>query len=164
LHPLAQRSAPSLAFNSALEDACARPTQPQEERRAAVQRQADIRSRSLHKTGHVSFREEEELLLTAYAWPTARLHDPAIMRLLADHAEIRKPLCSFRAPAREETPIAAAAMCPPLQTSPLLRALKRHVFPADLKRVLGEENLDAMGRGLTRLVPKRRLRPFGNWA
>jgi len=127
---------------------------PAEKRDAAVQRQADKFVAFWHKTGIVHFREEEEVLLPAYARYARLDQDPAIMRLLADHAEIRAAVQDFERRRAKKLPIEAAAMA---RLAKLLhdyvRFEENDVFPR-IERVLGEENLDAMGRGLTRLHSK----------
>ena len=127
---------------------------PAEKRDAAVQRQADKFVAFWHKTGIVHFREEEEVLLPAYARYARLDQDPAIMRLLADHAEIRAAVQDFERRRAKKLPIEAAAMA---RIAKLLhdhvRFEENDVFPR-IERMLGEENLDAMGRGLTRLHSK----------
>ena len=127
---------------------------PAEKRDAAVQRQADKFVAFWHKTGIVHFREEEEVLLPAYARYARLDQDAAIMRLLADHAEIRAAVQDFERRRAKKLPIEAAAMA---RLAKLLhdhvRFEENDVFPR-IERVLGEENLVAMGRGLTRLHSK----------
>ena len=76
------------------------------------------------------------------------------MRLLADHAEIRAAVQDFERRRAKKLPIEAAAMA---RIAKLLhdhvRFEENDVFPR-IERMLGEENLDAMGRGLTRLHSK----------
>jgi len=127
---------------------------PAEKRDAAVQRQADKFVAFWHKSGVVHFREEEEVLLPAYARYTRLDQDAGIMRLLADHAEIRAAVEDFERRRKKKLPIEAAAMA---HLAKLLhdhvRFEENDVFPR-IERVLGEENLVAMGRGLTRLHSK----------
>ena len=127
---------------------------PAEKRDAAVQRQADKFVAFWHKTGIVHFREEEEVLLPAYARYTRLDQDAGIMRLLAEHAEIRAAVEDFERRRKKKLPIEAAAMA---HLAKLLhdhvRFEENDVFPR-IERVLGEENLVAMGRGLTRLHSK----------
>ena len=76
------------------------------------------------------------------------------MRLLADHAEIRATVRDFEQHREEKVPIAVEAMA---HLAKLLhdhvRMEENEVFPR-IEKVLGEENLNAMGRGLTRLHSK----------
>src|SRR5271168_517553 len=64
LHPLSQHH--HFALIQALEMRRAAEAPP-EKRQATVERQAEKFVRFWHKTGHVHFREEEEVLLPAYA-------------------------------------------------------------------------------------------------
>jgi len=127
---------------------------PAEKRNAAVERQADKFIEFWHKTGNVHFREEEEVLLPAYARCTRLDQDAGIMRLLADHAEIRAAVKDFERRRAKMLAIEAEAMA---RLAKLLhdhvRFEENEVFPR-IERALGEENLNAMGRGLTRLHSK----------
>jgi hemerythrin-like domain-containing protein len=125
-----------------------------ERRNAAVERQADKFIAFWHKTGIIHFRDEEEVLLPAYARHTRLDQDAGIMRLLADHAEIRATVEDFEERRAEKIPIQVEAM---VRLAKLLhdhiRFEENEIFPR-IERVLGEENLNTMGRGLTRLHSK----------
>jgi hemerythrin-like domain-containing protein len=127
---------------------------PAEKRDAAVQRQAEKFIAFWHKTCIVHFREEEEVLLPAYARHTRLDQDAEVMRLLADHAEIRAAVQDVEQRRAKKLPIEAEAMA---RLAKLLhdhiRFEENDVFPR-IERALGEENLAAMGRGLTRLHHK----------
>jgi len=127
---------------------------PAEKRNAAVERQADKFVAFWHKTGIIHFREEEEVLLPAYARHTRLDQDAGIMRLLADHAEIRAAVQDFERRRAMKLPIEPEAMA---RLAKLLhdhvRFEESDVFPR-IERVLGEKNLDAVGRELTRLHSK----------
>jgi hemerythrin-like domain-containing protein len=151
LHPLSQHH--HFALIQALEMRRAAEA-PAEKRAAAVERQAEKFVRFWHKTGQVHFREEEEVLLPAYARHTRLDRDADVMRILADHAEIRAAVGDFEKRLAEKTPIEAEEM------GRLGRLLHDHVrleenevFPR-IEKMLGEEQLNAMGRGLTRLHSK----------
>jgi hemerythrin-like domain-containing protein len=151
LHPLSQHH--HFALIQALEMRRAAEA-PAEKRAAAVERQAEKFVRFWHKTGQVHFREEEEVLLPAYARHTRVDRDADVMRILADHAEIRAAVGDFEMRLAEKTPIEAEEM------GRLGRLLHDHVrleenevFPR-IEKMLGEEQLNAMGRGLTRLHSK----------
>ena len=127
---------------------------PADKRNAMVERQADKFVAFWHKTGVVHFREEEEVLLPAYARHTRLDQDAGIMRLLADHAEIRAAVQDFERQRAKKLPIEAEAM------ARLAKLLHEHVrfeendvFPR-IERALGDKNLDTMGRSLTRLHSK----------
>ena len=127
---------------------------PVEKRAAAVERQAEKFVAFWHKTGIVHFREEEEVLLPAYARHTRLDRDAGVMRLLADHAEIRAAVQDFEQRRAKKLPIESEAMA---RLAKLLhdhvRFEENEVFPR-IERALGEESLDAMGRALTRLHSK----------
>ena len=151
LHPLSQHHHFALIQALGMRRAAEAPA---EKRDSAVQRQADKFVAFWHKSGVVHFREEEEILLPAYARYTRLDQDAGIMRLLADHAEIRAAVEDFERRRKKKLPIEADAMA---HLAKLLhdhvRFEENDVFPR-IERVLGEENLVAMGRGLTRLHSK----------
>jgi hemerythrin-like domain-containing protein len=125
-----------------------------EKRAAAVERQAEKFVRFWHKSGQVHFREEEEVLLPAYAQHTRLDCDAEVMRLLADHAEIRAAAHEF------EKCVAAKTAIEPKEMARVAKLLHDHVrleenevFPR-IEKVLGEARLNDMGRGLTRLHSK----------
>jgi hypothetical protein len=102
LHPLSQHH--HFALIQALEMRRAAEA-PAEKRAAAVERQAEKFVRFWHKTGQVHFREEEEVLLPAYARHTRLDRDADVMRILADHAEIRAAVGDFEMRLAEKTPL-----------------------------------------------------------
>ena len=124
---------------------------PAEKRAAAVVRQAEKFVRFWHKSGQVHFREEEEVLLPAYARHVRLDTDTEVMRVLADHAEIRAAVKDFEERLAAKTAIEAEEVG---RLGKLLhdhvRLEENEVFPR-IEKVLGEENLNTMGRGLTRL-------------
>ena len=127
---------------------------PAEKRAAAVERQAEKFVRFWHKSGQVHFREEEEVLLPAYARHARLDQDTEIMRILADHAEIRGAVRDFEQRLAAKIPIDAEEMG---RLGKLLhdhvRLEENEVFPR-IEKTLGEEGLNEMGRGLTRLHSK----------
>ena len=130
---------------------------PKEKRAAAAQRQAEKFVKFWHKTGHVHFREEEEVLLPAYARHTRLDQDVEVMRLFADHAEIRAAVQDF------ERRLADNISVEPEEVARVGKLLLDHVrleenivFPR-IEKILGEKNLDSMGRGLTRLHSKHEV-------
>jgi hemerythrin-like domain-containing protein len=151
LHPLSQHH--HFALIQALEMRRAAEA-PAEKRAAAVQRQAEKFVRFWHKSGQVHFREEEEVLLPAYARHTRLDKDAEVMRILADHAEIRAAVRDFEQRLAAKNPIHAEEIA---RLGKLLhdhvRMEENEVFPR-IEKTLGEEQLNAMGRGLTRLHSK----------
>jgi hemerythrin-like domain-containing protein len=152
LHPLSQHH--HFALIQALEMRRAAEA-PAEKRAAAVQHQAEKFVRFWHKSGHVHFREEEEVLLPAYARHIRLEKDAEVMRVLADHAEIRAAVVDFEKLLAAKTSIDAEEM---RRVGKLLhdhvRLEENEVFPR-IEKVLGEEQLNLMGQGLTRLHSKK---------
>jgi hemerythrin-like domain-containing protein len=151
LHPLSQHH--HFALIQALEMRRAAEA-PAEKRAAAVARSAEKFVRFWLKTGSVHFREEEEVLLPAYARHTQLDRDADVMRVLADHAEIRAAVRDFEKQLASKSPIE------PEELGRLGKLLHDHVrleenevFPR-IERVLGEEQLKTMGHRLTRLHRK----------
>jgi hemerythrin-like domain-containing protein len=151
LHPLSQHH--HFALIQALEMKRAAES-PAGKRAAAVERQAEKFVHFWRKTGQVHFREEEEVLLPAYARHTRLDHDADVMRMLADHAEIRATAQDF------EHRLAANIAVEPESMAHLAKLLHDHVrleenelFPR-IEKALDEDKLNAMGRRLTRLHSK----------
>jgi hemerythrin-like domain-containing protein len=151
LHPLSQHH--HFALIQALEMRRAAEA-PAERRAAAVARQAEKFVRFWNKTGRAHFREEEEVLLPAYARHTRLDKDADVMKILADHAEIRAFVLDLEARLAAKDPIQAEELA---RLGKLLhdhvRLEENEVFPR-IEKALGEEQLNAMGRGLTRLHSK----------
>jgi len=127
---------------------------PADERVAAVERQAEKFVRFWHKSGHIHFREEEEVLLPAYARHMRLDQDVEVMRILADHAEIRAAVRDFEERLAAKKPIETAELA---GLGKLLhdhvRLEENKVFPR-IEKMLGEVQLNVLGRGLTRLHSK----------
>jgi len=151
LHPLSQHH--HFALIQALQMRRAAEA-PAEKRAAAVARQAEKFVRFWHKTGQAHFREEEEVLLPAYARHTRIDKDADVVRLLADHAEIRAAVLDFEERLAAKQSIAAEELG---RVGKLLhdhvRLEENEVFPR-IEKALGEAKLNAMGQGLTRLHSK----------
>jgi hemerythrin-like domain-containing protein len=151
LHPLSQHH--HFALIQALEMRRAVEL-PVEKRAAAAARQAEKFVRFWHKSGHMHFREEEEVLLPAYARHMRLDRDAEVMRILADHAEIRAAVLDFEQRLEAKIPIEAEELA---RLGKLLhdhvRLEENEVFPR-IEKTLGEEQLNDMGRGLTRLHSK----------
>jgi hemerythrin-like domain-containing protein len=148
LHPLSQHHHFALIQALAMRRAAEAPA---ETRAAAAMRQAEKFVRFWHKSGHVHFREEEEVLLPAYARHLRLDRDAQVMRILADHAEIRGAVRDFEERLAAKTPIDAEEIG---RLGKLLhdhvRLEENEVFPR-IEKALGEKKLNEMGRGLTRL-------------
>jgi hemerythrin-like domain-containing protein len=151
LHPLSQHH--HFALIQALEMRRAAEMSA-EKRAAAIQRQAEKFVRFWHKSGQAHFREEEEVLLPAYARHVRLNEDAEVMRVLADHAEIRAAAQDFEQRLEAKIPIEAEEL---RRLGKILhdhvRLEENEVFPR-IEKALGEEQLKAMGQGLTRLHSK----------
>lgn len=151
LHPLSQHH--HFALIQALEMRRAAEA-PAEKRAAAVVRQAEKFVRFWHKSGHIHFREEEEVLLPAYARHARIDQDADVVRLLGDHAEIRAAVLDFEQRLASKDEIGADEIA---RIGKLLhdhvRLEENEVFPR-IEKILGEGRLNEMGRGLTRLHSK----------
>src|ERR1700758_4104209 len=104
LHPLSQHHHFALIQALGMRRASEAPA---EKRAAAVERQAEKFVRFWRKTGQVHFREEEEILLPAYARHTRIDRDAEIMRVLGDHAEIRAAVLDLEQRLAQKIPISA---------------------------------------------------------
>jgi len=151
LHPLSQHHHFALIQALGMRRAAEAPA---EKRVAAVERQAEKFFRFWRETGHVHFREEEEVLLPAYARHARLDQDAAVIRMLADHAEIRAAVLDLEERLAAKIPIEAEELG---RLGKLLhdhvRLEENEVFPR-IEKVLGEDGLNAMGRGLRRLHSK----------
>jgi hemerythrin-like domain-containing protein len=151
LHPLSQHHHFALIQALEMKRAAEGPT---EKRAAAVERQAEKFVHFWQKTGQVHFREEEEVLLPAYARHRRLDEDADVVRLLADHAEIRAAAQDFERHLAAKTAVSAEAMAHLAKVlHDHVRLEENEVFPR-IEKVLGEQGLKAMGRGLTRLHSK----------
>jgi hemerythrin-like domain-containing protein len=151
LHPLSQHHHFALIQALGMRRAA---EAPEEKREAAVERQAAKFVAFWQKTGHLHFREEEEILLPAYARHTRLDQDRDVIRMLADHAEIRAAVQDFeeRRGKKEAIPVKAAADLAKLLHDHV-RLEENVIFPR-IEKVLGEGGLQAMGAGLTHLHSK----------
>lgn len=126
---------------------------PATRRGAALHQVAEKFLRFWKRTGQQHFREEEEILLPAYARHACLDQDPAAMRLLADHAEIRAQIEQLETTLEAGQPIEEGV-------AKLARALHDHirfeeneVFPR-IESALDEAELQALRQRLTRLHGK----------
>jgi iron-sulfur cluster repair protein YtfE (RIC family) len=110
------------------------------------------------KTGREHFREEEEILLPAYARCVRLDQDSDVIRMLADHAEIRAAVQTLEQLLAADDK-AAARKLEELVAS-LAKTLHDHVrleenviFPR-MEKTLGGAALRAAGKKLTRLHPE----------
>lgn len=150
LHPLSQHH--HFVLIEALEIRRAR-QQPAAKRPAALRRVAEKFVRFWKKAGQQHFREEEEILLPAYARHVLLEGDRDVMRMLSEHAVIR-------ALAQDIEALLAASQPVEEKITELARVLNDHVrleentiFPR-IEKTLRDDELAALARGLTRLHRK----------
>lgn len=153
LHPLSQHHHFALTQALLMRRAAEAPAS----HRAPASRQAAEKFLSFwKKAGEQHFREEEELLLPAYARHTPLDLDPAVMRMLAEHAKIRGQIHQL------QTALESSSEAGPIEedVAALATALHDHiryeeneVFPR-IERALGDAELQALGQRLTRLHSK----------
>lgn len=151
LHPLSQHH--HFALIEALQIRRAKEL-PAAKRSAAFRKQAEEFVRFWKKAGQQHFREEEEVLLPAYARHAEISEDRDVIRMLADHAQIRALIGEIEAALE-------AGASPDEKLVALGHRLQEHVrleedriFPR-IEKALSEEEMRAMGKHLTRLHPKR---------
>ena len=152
LHPLSQHHHFALIQAWEVRQAKAKPAA---QRAAALRKVAEKFLRFWEKTGRQHFREEEEVLLPAYARHVRLDEDADVMRMLAEHA-------AMRALVQQIEQVLAAGRPVGDETVALGRILHDHVrleenkiFPR-IEATLGEEEMRATGQRLTRLHPKEK--------
>lgn len=128
---------------------------PVARRPGAFRRVARTLLRFWKQTGRKHFREEEEVLLPAYARHVPLDQDKAVVRMLADHAALRAALEDLEQTLAAGRPLEG-------ELAALGRRLREHVrleedqiFPR-LQATLGEEELQALGQRLTRLHRRKK--------
>ncbi len=126
---------------------------PTEKRAAAARKAAERFLRFWNKTGRTHFREEEEVLLPAYARHMPIDKDAAVVRMLAEHAAIR-------AAAADLERLLADGLSVEETIAALARTLHDHVrreeneiFPR-IEKTLAAAELASLGQSLTRLHSK----------
>jgi hemerythrin-like domain-containing protein len=124
--------------------------EPAAKRAAALRRAAEKFLRFWEKAGKVHFREEEEVLLPAYARHTRLDEDAEVMRMLADHAEIRAHVARLGELLAAGAPVEAEIVVLGRRLNDHVRLEENTIFPR-IERALGEGELSAIGRTLTRL-------------
>lgn len=127
--------------------------QPAARRSAALRRMAEKFLQFWQKNGRVHFREEEEILLPAYARHVAIETDADVVRMLADHALIRARIEGLREllEAGDSVEAALAELGRLLQGH--VRLEEDRIFPR-MEKALSEQELAALGKRLTRLHSK----------
>jgi hemerythrin-like domain-containing protein len=127
--------------------------QPPARRAAALRRMAEKFLQFWEKNGRLHFREEEEILLPAYARHVALESDPDAMRMLADHAAIRARIEQLRELLEAEQPVEATLAELARMLNDHVRLEENRVFPR-MEKTFSEQELSALGKRLTRLHAK----------
>ena len=152
LHPLSQHH--HFALIEALQIRRAAEL-PEEKRSAALRKVAEAFVRFWKKTGQQHFREEEEVLLPAYARHISIAEDGDVVRMLADHAEIRALISQIEAALEANTSLDDAVIALGQRLSEHVRLEEDKIFPR-IEATLSEDELHEIGISLTRLHPRRR--------
>src|SRR5574341_184044 len=126
---------------------------PAAERGKAVRAVARKFVRFWRSTGQVHFREEEEVLLPAYARHTRLDDDAHVMRMLAEHAIIRGLIAKIEASLEDDRLDEHDVSMLATTLHDHVRLEENEIFPR-IEKALGEDELRAMGKGLHRLHKK----------
>jgi hemerythrin-like domain-containing protein len=150
LHPLSQHHHFALIqvweMRQALKQAGAK-------RVAAVRAVARKFVRFWKNAGHLHFREEEEVLLPAYARHARLDQDKDVMRMLAEHAVIRGLIVQVEN-GLESSEVSEEDVGTLAQTLYDHVRLEENVIFPRVEKILGEEELRAVGKRLHRLHKK----------
>ena len=150
LHPLSQHHHFALIQVWELRRAL---KQPAAERRKALRAVARKFVRFWKRAGQVHFREEEEVLLPAYARHVRLDEDADVMRMLAEHAIIRgfieKMEATLASGSVEESDVSELAKT----LYDHVRLEENEIFPR-IEKALSEDEMRVMGKGLHRLHKK----------
>lgn len=151
LHPLSQHH--HFALIEALQIRRAQEL-PAAKRSAALRKQAEEFVRFWNEAGRQHFREEEEVLLPAYARHANIGDERDVMRMLADHAEIRALIGEIEAALEEGAPLDNKLTALGQRLQEHVRLEEDRIFPR-IEKALSEKDMRTMGKHLTRLHPKR---------
>ncbi len=127
--------------------------EPETSRAASLRRLARKFLRFWERAGHIHFREEEEILLPAYARYKEISEDKDIVRMLADHAAIRARILDLRESLEKEGDLGAILLEIGQRLQEHVRLEEDKIFPR-MEKTLTEKELNAVGGLLTRLHKK----------
>lgn len=122
-------------------------------REARLREVADKFMEFWEKDGKLHFREEEEILIPAYALHVSIQDDQDVMRMLADHAMIRAKIGKLSALLSNNQAFEADL----IELGELLQnhvRLEENIIFPRLEKILSEEELQKVGHLLTWLHPK----------
>jgi len=127
--------------------------QPAARRATAVQRVAEKFLRFWIQNRRQHFREEEEILLPAYARHVPIETDADVMRMLAEHAAIRSRIEHLQELLEAKEPVEAALVELGRILTDHVRLEENRIFPK-MEKTLSAAELEALGKRLTRLHAK----------
>jgi len=123
---------------------------PEAERSEAVRRAGETFVRFWKASGRLHFREEEEILLPAYARHARLDESPQIMRMLAEHALIRAKVEQLEKALEPGQPVEAEVLALGRLVQAHVRLEEDEIFP-HIEAVLEEQELTALGERFTPL-------------
>jgi hemerythrin-like domain-containing protein len=125
------------------------------ERARALREAVETFLRFWKTTGQQHFREEEGVLLPAYARHARLDENPQVMRMLAEHALIRAKVARLENDLAAQGPVEAEVVTLGQLLQGHVRLEEDEIFP-HIEAVLGEEELHALEDGFTRLHKERK--------
>jgi len=128
---------------------------PAAQRRAGLQRAAKMFLRFWRQVGRKHFREEEEVLLPAYARRARLDDDPTVLRMLADHASIRARVEDLEAALAAKRPVETVLVALGQLLHDHVRWEEEQVFPR-IEAALSPAELLGLSQRLTPLHGKKR--------
>ncbi len=147
LHALSQHHHFALIESLEIRKASA---QPAPQREAALRQLAKKFLKFWERTGSQHFREEEEVLLPAYARYAAIADDPDVTHMLADHAAIRGLIEKLELLLNSKQPLENDLTELGERLRAHVRLEEDRVFPR-IESAMPDAELAALGRHLTRL-------------
>jgi hemerythrin-like domain-containing protein len=127
--------------------------EPPARRAASLRRLAEKFLRFYARAGKIHFREEEEILLPAYARHLRLDEDKDVMRMLADHAAIRAKIADLASQLENGEPLEETLLALGQLLHDHVRLEENVIFPR-MEKTLSESELRAVGKLLTRLHRK----------
>lgn len=127
--------------------------EPETSRAASLRQLAQKFLRFWERAGHIHFREEEEILLPAYARHCDISEDKDIVRMLADHAAIRARILDLREALEGKGDLNSVLLEIAQRLQEHVRLEEDKIFPR-MEKTLSEKELNSVGRQLTRLHKK----------
>lgn len=127
--------------------------EPAAKRAAAMRRIAQKFLVFWENAGRLHFREEEEVLLPAYARRKSIAKDADVMRMLADHAEIRGRIAYLAELVGAQEPVEEELTALGKLLSDHVRLEEDKIFPR-IEKTLSEPELQQLAPHLTRLHKK----------